>query len=152
MTELEQFADTLERGFNGDSWQGNSLSELLADVTAEQALVRPLPRAHNVWELVLHIQFWHGVVRRRIQGQAVKPSDAESFPTAGTGADGWKQAIEQLRQSTHETAEAIRRFPAARLDDIVPGKSYRYRHMLSGISAHDAYHACQIAILRKGLS
>ncbi len=149
MTEVEQFAETLRCAFEGESWQGDSLSELLAGVTAEQALERPLPRAHNIWELVLHIDVWHGVVRRRMNGEAVMPSGAENFPTAGHGAKEWKQAIAALRKSSLETAEAIRRFPAARLEDRVPGKNYVYRHMLSGVAAHDAYHAGQIGLLKK---
>lgn len=152
MTEVEQFADTLQRAFEGESWQGDSLSQLLAGVSAEQALARPLPKAHNIWELVLHIGVWHGVVRRRMNGEAVLPSDAENFPPAGHSAEEWKQAVDGLRKSTHETAEAIRRFPAARLQDKVPGKDYVYRHLLSGVSTHDAYHAGQIALLKKALA
>ncbi len=151
MTELEQFADTLRRAFDGDSWQGSSLSELLAGVSAQQAVARPLPQAHNIWELVLHIIVWHDVVRRRMNGEAVLPSDAENFPTPAGGAAEWEKAIEALRRSTHQTAEAIRGFQIARLDDQVPGKHYSYRHMLSGVASHDAYHAGQIALLRKGV-
>lgn len=151
MTELEQFADTLRRGFDGESWQGDSLSELLDGVRAEQARKRPMPNAHGIWELVLHIAVWHGVVQRRMQGEAVLPTGNDNFPEAGRTDFEWRQAIEALRKSTCETAEAIRRFDASRLDDRVPGKDYPYRHMLSGVSAHDAYHAGQIALLKKAL-
>ena len=151
MTEVEQFADTLRRAFEGESWQGDSVSELLEGVTAEEALARPLPKAHSIWELVLHIGVWHGVARRRIDGEAVVPSDAESFPPTGRTAAEWKQAIEKLGKSTRETADAIRRFPPTRLEEKVPGKDYVYRHLLSGVAAHDAYHAGQIALLKKAL-
>ncbi len=151
MTEREQFADTLQRAFEGDSWQGSSLSELLAGVNAKQALTRPLAQAHTIWELVLHITVWHSVVQRRMNGEAVQPSDAENFPAPAGGDAGWKRAVEALRRSTHDTAEAICRFPAARLEETVPGKHYRYRHMLNGVATHDAYHAGQIALLRKAL-
>ncbi len=151
MTELEQFADTLQRAFDGNSWQGSSISELLAGVSAEQALARPLLQAHTIWELVLHIAAWHGVVRRRMNGEAVQPSDAENFPAPAGGAAGWREAVEALRRSTLQTADAIRHFPAARLDDKVPGKDYAYRHMLCGVATHDAYHAGQIALLRKAV-
>ena len=150
MTELEQFADTLQRGFEGNSWQGDSLSELLDGVTAEQAKKRPL-NAHGIWELVLHITVWHGVVIKRMNGQAVLPTGNDNFPEAGRSDAEWKQAIERLRASTLETADAIRRFDPARLDDQVPGKDYAYRHMLCGVATHDAYHAGQIALLKKAL-
>ena len=151
MTELEQFADTLQRAFDGESWQGDSLSELLADVTAEEARKRPLLNAHGIWELVLHITVWHRVVQRRIAGEAVLPTGNDNFPEPGRSDEEWAQAVEALRQSTHETADAIRRFDPKRLDDKVPGKDYRYRHMLCGVATHDAYHAGQIGLLKKAL-
>jgi uncharacterized damage-inducible protein DinB len=151
MTEVEQFADSLQRAFDGESWQGPSLSELLDGVTAEQARKRPLPQAHGIWELVLHISVWHRVAQRRMNGEAVLPAGNDNFPERGQSEAEWRQAVEALRQSTHETAAAIRRFPASRLDDQVPGKDYAYRHMLSGVATHDAYHAGQIALLKKAL-
>lgn len=151
MTEVEQFADTLRRGFEGESWQGDSLSELLDGVTAEQAKKRPLLNAHGIWELVLHIIVWHGVVLKRMNGEVSAPAGNESFPERGQSEAEWRLAVEALRQSTHETADAIRRFPASRLDDQVPGKNYAYRHLLSGVATHDAYHAGQIALLKKAL-
>ena len=150
MTELEQFADTLQRGFEGESWQGDSLSELLDGVTAEQARKRPL-NAHGIWELVLHITVWHGVVIKRIGGEAYIPVGNQNFPESGRSEEDWKQAIETLRKSTQELAQVIRRFDPKRLDDTVPGKPYAYRHMLNGVATHDAYHAGQIALLKKQL-
>jgi uncharacterized damage-inducible protein DinB len=151
MNEIEQYAEMLRRAFEGESWQGDSLSELLDGVTAEQALARPLSQAHNIWEIVLHIGVWHGVARRRMKGEAVHPAGPNNFPSAGRSADEWKQAIDDLRKSSAETVAAIRSFPAARLDDKVPGKDYVYRHLLSGVSTHDAYHAGQIGLLKKAL-
>ena len=151
MSEIEQYADMLRRAFEGESWQGDSLSQLLEGVSAEQALARPLPQAHNIWEVVLHISVWHRVVQRRIKGEAVHPEGAGNFPPTGRSAAEWKAAIKELQTSSAETVAAIRQFPASRLDDKVPGKDYVYRHLLSGVSTHDAYHAGQIGLLKKAL-
>ena len=48
--------------------------------------------------------------------------------------------------------EVFRRFPLSRLDEIVPGKPYAFRHMFCGLATHGAYHAGQIALLKKALS
>lgn len=151
MTELEQYADMLRRAHDGDSWQGSSLAELLDGVTADQAARGPIPNAHGIWELVLHIPAWHRVVRRRVNGERVVTiDDAENFPpVADRSETAWARAREALRASTLETAAVIRSFPPERLADEVPGKGYSYRHMLSGVAAHDAYHAGQIALLKK---
>ena len=152
MSELEQFADTLRRSFEGDSWQGDSLSDLLRGLTAQQARMRPLQNVHSIWELVLHIIAWHGVVLQRIAGEAVMPEGEANFPEPGATDAEWNETLERLRKSTVQLADTIRRFDPNRLDDRVPGKEYAYRHMLCGVATHNAYHAGQIALLKKALS
>jgi len=53
MRESERIADQLKRAFEGKSWHGPSLLEILKDVTAGQAAARPIPGAHSIWEIVL---------------------------------------------------------------------------------------------------
>lgn len=151
--ETVQYAETLRRAHDGDSWQGPSLSELLVGVTAAQAAARPIAGAHGIWDLVLHLAAWHRVVRRRIAGETVATiPDAENFPPVDdTSEAAWAAAKGALHASSAETVDLIRAFPVERLDDEVPGKGYSYRHMLSGVSTHDAYHSGQIALLKKGL-
>lgn len=149
--ETLQFAENLRRAHDGDSWQGPSIAELLVGVTAAQAAARPIANAHGIWELVLHLAAWHRVVRRRIAGETlVTIPDAENFPSIDdTSEAAWAAAKGALHASSAETVDLIRAFPIERLDDEVPGKGYAYRHMLSGVAAHDAYHSGQIALLKK---
>ena len=152
MSELRHYADDLKRAWAGRSWQGPALRELLKDVTAAQAARRPIAEAHSIWELVLHIAAWHGVVRTRMQGKKERLSPGRNFPRVlEPNAAAWNRAKLALRESSEETAEAILRFSPAKLSRTVPGKTYNYRHMLSGVSQHDAYHAGQIALLKKAL-
>src|SRR5262249_59984708 len=125
----------------------------LVGVTAAQAAAHPVPNAHGIWDLVLHLAAWHRVVRRRIAGEAVVTiPDAENFPPIDdTSEAAWAAAKGALPASSAETVDLVRAFPIERLNDEVPGKSYTYRHMLSGISAHDAYHSGQIALLKKAI-
>ena len=55
MTEAIRLADQIRRAFEGSAWHGDSLLELLADVTAKTAAARPIKDAHSIWELLLHI-------------------------------------------------------------------------------------------------
>lgn len=150
MSELQHYADDLRRAYAGRSWQGPALGELLKGVTARRAARRPIVGAHTIWELVLHIAAWHGVVRARMQGKKVSLPRARNFPRVSKPSlAGWTSAQRILRESSEQTAEAILHFPAARLGAKVPSKNYNYRHMLSGVAHHDAYHAGQIALLKK---
>jgi hypothetical protein len=54
-TELARLEEQLQRSFEGEAWHGPSLRETLDGVTAEEASRHPIPGAHSIWELVLHL-------------------------------------------------------------------------------------------------
>lgn len=153
MTETVRIADQLRRAFSGDAWHGDSLLEILDGVTAAQAAARPIPHAHTIWELVLHIAAWDGAVRRRLEGEAVELSDEQNFPPVrDTSETAWRKAMEHVRHVHEELVRAVSEFPDTRLDDRVPGKQgahYTYYYMLHGVAQHELYHAGQIALLKK---
>jgi uncharacterized damage-inducible protein DinB len=153
MTETALIADELRRAFYGEAWHGDSLMKILRGVTAAQAAARPIENAHCIWELVLHISAWDGAVQRRMTGKAVKLSAAENFPRIpDTSEAAWKKTIEHVRAVHDELAAAVEKFPAASLRKQVPGKKgahYNFAYMLHGLAQHAAYHAGQIALLKK---
>ena len=92
MSETARLADQIRRAFEGDAWHGDSIQQLLADVTAATAAARPIKDAHTIWELVLHIAAWDDAVFRRIGGVAVKLSDKQNFPPVkDTSPAAWRQ-------------------------------------------------------------
>jgi len=153
MSETTRIADELRRAFHGDAWHGDSLLEILDGVTAAQAAARPIPHAHTIWELVLHITAWDGTGRRRLGGEAWELPDEQNFPPVkDTGEAAWLKAVDRVRQVHDELVHAVSEFPDARLGDRVPGKQgahYTYYYMLHGVAQHEAYHAGQIAVLKK---
>ncbi len=153
MSETTRIADELRRAFHGDAWHGDSLLEILDGVTAAQAAARPIPHAHTIWELVLHIAAWDGTVRQRLSGEALELPDEQNFPPVkDTGEAAWLKAVDRVRQVHDELVHAVSEFPDARLGDRVPGKQgahYTYYYMLHGVAQHEAYHAGQIALLKK---
>jgi len=68
MTESERILDQLNRSLDGEAWHGPALFELLRDVTLEQAASRPVPNAHTIWEILLHVTVWVEQVRARLRG------------------------------------------------------------------------------------
>ncbi|MBZ5548012.1 MAG: DinB family protein [Acidobacteriia bacterium] len=153
MTETARIADQLRRAFSGDAWHGDSLLEILDGVTAAQAAARPIPHAHTIWELVLHIAAWDGAVRRRMGGEAVTLTGDQNFPSArDTSESAWRKTTEHVRRVHDELVQAVSEFPDTRLTEQVPGKQgahYNYYYMLHGVVQHELYHAGQIALLKK---
>ena len=153
MSESAFIADELRRAFYGEAWHGDPLMEILRGVTAEQAAARPIKNAHSIWELVLHVAAWDDAVRRRMTGIALQLSDMENFPPVlGSSDSAWQKALEHLRRTHDDLIDAVEKFPDASLAKQVPGKEgahYNFAFMLHGVSQHAAYHAGQIALLKK---
>ena len=88
-TEAVRFADQLERSFRGGAWQGPSLTEALAGITATAAFRRPVAGGHSIAELVFHVDFWLDAARRRIAGEAVDGAVPEAdWPSGVDGCGG----------------------------------------------------------------
>jgi uncharacterized damage-inducible protein DinB len=153
MSETTRLADQIRRAYDGDAWHGDSVLELLADVSAETAAAHPLRNAHSIWELVLHIAAWDGAVVKRTGGTAVKLSDEQNFPPIkDTSEAAWREAVERAKHIHNELVNAVAAFPDSRLGEQVPGKTenyYNFFYMFSGIVQHELYHAGQIALLKK---
>ncbi len=58
MTEIARIIDELQREHDGDPWHGSPLQAILEGIDATRANARPIPGAHSVWELVLHMTAW----------------------------------------------------------------------------------------------
>jgi uncharacterized damage-inducible protein DinB len=151
MSEAARIADQLRCAFEGSAWHGPAVLELLSDIDATTAASHPMPEAHSIWELVLHITAWDGAVNRRIvTRKAVTLNDAQNFPKVkDKSRAAWKETIALLKTTHKELVKTVAALPDSRLTDRVPGKNYNVYFMLHGVAQHELYHAGQIAILKK---
>jgi uncharacterized damage-inducible protein DinB len=150
MSEVERIIDQLRRAFEGPAWHGDSIKELLSDVTAEKAAARPFAGAHSIWELVLHIAAWEEGIRLRLAGERAELSAEEQWPSiTDTSEAAWRDTLAAMERTHLSLRAAI-----ASLDDemlsrpIVKGMSSVYGS-LHGVIQHGLYHAGQIALLKK---
>jgi uncharacterized damage-inducible protein DinB len=150
MSEISFIVDQLNRAFDGEAWHGPALMEILDDVDARAATTRPINSAHCIWELVIHLAGWEQVVARRLQGQVATLTDVQNFGHVDSSTEqAWQSAVAVLRQNHAELVKLVSALPESRLTDRVPGKDYDVRFMLYGAVQHAAYHAGQIAILKR---
>lgn len=152
-TQSSLIADELRRAFDGEAWHGDPLFEILGGVTAKQAAAHPIKNAHSIWELLLHISAWEKAVQTRMTGVAVALEGEENFPpVADSGEAAWQTALAHVRRTHSELVSAVEKFPEDSLRHPVPGKQgahYDFAFMLHGLAQHAAYHAGQIALLKK---
>ena len=150
MSETSRIARQLKLAYEGEAWHGPAVLELLSGVDARAAAARPIPNAHSIWELTLHISGWENVIRRRLGGEACTLSDADNFPDVKDKSEAaWRKTVEALKLTNQELLKAMDALPDSRLADRVPGKNYDVYTMLHGAVQHALYHAGQIAILKR---
>jgi uncharacterized damage-inducible protein DinB len=151
VTEIERIVDQLQRSFEGNAWSGPSVLEVLAGVAAAQAIAKPVPGAHSIWENVLHIGTDHDVVRRRLLGEVIGDltPDQDWPPTPEPTPTAWTDALEQLKRSHQRLLDTVATLAPERLEEVVPAKGYSVYVMLHGVAQHALYHAGQIGILKK---
>jgi DinB superfamily len=149
--ELARIDDELRRAYDGDCWHGPPLREVLTGVTAATAAARHPQLAHSVWALVNHLSAWVEVVALRISEWRViaSPAAGDFPPVTDTGDAAWADALDDLDRRHRQLLDVVAGLDAAKLDAIVPGKTYPVAVMLHGTAQHYAYHAGQIALLKK---
>jgi uncharacterized damage-inducible protein DinB len=148
--ELRRLEDQLRRACEGEAWHGPSLLEALDGVTPEQAAARPIPGAHTILELVLHLAGTYRLVLRRLNGDGRQLAPAEDWPPAS--ADHWPAAVRELKRLHDELMRAVAGFPEGRLDrPLVLEAPYTAYTQFIGTTQHDLYHAGQILLLRRAL-
>jgi hypothetical protein len=156
--EIARIDDELYRAYEGDCWHGPPLLRILDGVTADIAARKHPGLAHSIWGLVLHLTVWVEVVRLRItERRAIKePVRGDFPPVTDTNPAAWAAALADLGTEVQRLRDVVRGLDPARLDEVVPGideqllaKDYPAAVMLHGTAQHMAYHAGQIALLKK---
>ena len=151
MTSARLLANRIVRTYTGPMWHGPSLSEVFRHITHEQAAQRPIPSAHTIWELVLHIITWVDVPHQRLGGDERKDVTTDEDwpkPPAAT-ADGWHAAVARVEARHRALAADVKVLADDALDAKVVGHDYSVREMLHGVVEHSTYHGGQIALLKK---
>ena len=156
ISEVDRIRDQFRRAFDGEAWHGPSVLALLDGVTAQHAAGHPIPGAHSIWELTMHIEAWERACLRRLNGDPAQLTDEENFrPIEDNSNAAWERTKQELIDTHRELLDAIARVDESRLNEpIITNANTPYSSVyvtLHGGVQHDLYHAGQIAILKKAL-
>jgi uncharacterized damage-inducible protein DinB len=155
--EISRIIDELQREHEGDPWHGSPLNAILEGIDAARAAARPIPAAHSIWELVLHMTSWKNETARRIRGAvACMPIEGDWPEVGDLTEERWQAARERLEAAHADLVAAVKALPEAKLYEPTNdtrsaplGTGVSHYVLLHGIVQHDVYHAGQISLLKK---
>jgi len=146
-----RLADQLERSFRGGAWHGPALMEILVGLDGAAARWHPNATSHSIVEIVGHLSYWLEDTWRQILGEA-RPQGESGSDWGQSGHESevaWQAALADLETAHGRLQAEVLRLTESRLDEARPGSDTTIRGLLIGILQHNAYHAGQIALLRK---
>jgi uncharacterized damage-inducible protein DinB len=153
MRGVDQLLAIIDQAYDHTSWHGTNLRGSIRRISLDQAAWRPKPDRHNIWETMVHAAYWKYAATRRFTGGA-----RGSFPLKGSNwfnrpqektEKAWKADIALLDQMHRELRAAVAKLSTSDLALTPPGAKVSNFALLSGIAAHDLYHAGQIQLLKK---
>jgi hypothetical protein len=154
--EVTQLLAILDQAYNKTSWHGTNLRGSLRRVMPAQAAWRPGPARHNIWEVVVHAAYWKYAAARRFTRGArgsfpLKGSNWFHRPAeSGSSNDrAWKADLDLLDDMHDSLRNVVMQLSAKDLSRTPPGTKVSNFALLSGVAAHDLYHAGQIQLLKR---
>ncbi len=158
MDSIEILLRCIDEAFDRKSWHGTNLRGSIRGLTAAEAAWRVQPQRKNIHEIVLHCAYWKYTVRRRLTGEK-----RGSFPLKGSNwferpldgqpdATQWKQDVGLLVESHQSLRSAIAELKASQLKQHARGGTTTNLQLVTGIAAHDSYHAGQIQSIKRLLA
>jgi hypothetical protein len=143
----------IDQAYDHRSWHGTNLRGSIRRVSPDVAAWRPAAGRHNIWELVVHAAYWKYAVRRRLLEErrgAFALKGSNWFPRPDVQSDAaWRGDIALLDAMHSSLRDAIERLPEKAFRVIPKGSTVSHFDVITGIAAHDLYHAGQIQLLKK---
>lgn len=157
--DVDRLRRELDATIGGDPWYGSAVSRILEGIDAGHAAAHPVKGGHSVWQLVAHMTAWVNETNRRLRGSVHGPPLEGDWPAVGpTTPEAWNAALSRLRQAHDDLARTLVAVGDADLDRQVAGdqidasgQPVTCYQTVVGLLQHDAYHAGQIALLKKAM-
>jgi hypothetical protein len=151
--DLPTLLAIIDSAYDHRSWHGPNLRGSLRGVTATQATWRPAPARHNIWELAVHAAYWKYVAVRRLTGAkrgSFELKGSNWFERSGERtAAAWRADLTLLEHSHREFRAVVADLSPRDLARTPAGSEFSNAGLISGVAAHDLYHAGQIQLLKR---
>jgi uncharacterized damage-inducible protein DinB len=151
MTPVDLLLAQIDQAYDTKSWHGTNLRGSIRGLTASDVAWRPQAGRHNIQEIAVHAAYWKYAARRRLTGEkrGVFPlKGSDWFIREGVDAEVWAADMRLLDECHRSLRAVVAALSPAGLQRTVGG-SLTAPSLVSGIIAHDLYHAGQIQLLKR---
>jgi uncharacterized damage-inducible protein DinB len=151
--EIRLLLRIVDEAYERKAWHGPNLRGSIRGLTIQEAAWRPTAGRHNIWEIVVHAAYWKYIVLRRLRG-----GRKGAFPIRGSNwfvrpviptLPAWRADVASLEAMHRTMRAAIAQLTSIELRKIPSGSKVSTVALVSGIAAHDVYHAGQIQLLKR---
>lgn len=150
--EIDILLAALDDAYNKTGWHGPTLRGAIRRVDAAEAVWHPEHVTHSIAEIALHCAYWKYAGLRRLTG-----AKRGGFPIKGSNwfaidsnlsESKWKEIVKLLDDMHAQLRDAVAMLPVKHLRKVPTGAKVTNLKLIYGLSAHDAFHAGQIRLLR----
>lgn len=149
--------EELERAYNGDTWHGSNTLNLLLKADPQKVFTHPIPNAHSIAELTLHLTAWTEEVIDRVEGKAAKVPSRGDWPLPIEKSEQeWEVIVKDFSSANEKLISLANNFlPSQWFSEVKDkrtpelGTGVNNAQLINGLIQHHAYHSGQIALLLK---
>jgi len=149
--------EELQKAYHGDPWHGGNVLDLLLIANPEKVFTHPIPNAHSIAELTLHLIAWTEEVIERINGSAAKMPSRGDWPLPKENStDEWNKILGEFKEANEQLLATIDQLDPEQWATVVKdkrnpalGTGVNNAQLINGLIQHHAYHAGQMALLLK---
>jgi uncharacterized damage-inducible protein DinB len=148
---IDLLLSLIDQAYDRKAWHGPNLRGSIRGLSPAVAAWRPAEGRRNIWEIVVHAAYWKYAVRRRLLGEkrgSFPLKGSNWFPRPDTSAT-WEEDVALLERTHRSMREAVAALDPAELERKPAGSKVSNVLMISGIAAHDVYHAGQVQLLKR---
>ena len=149
-SEVRRIRSLIKSCYNGPAWHGPAVLETIK-IIDPTIIGKRINDSHNIIELVNHIASWKLFIIKKLEGDP-------DFDVVGSinftridnpTLEDWKAAKKRLQKIHDQLIDKLKYTEDSVLLEGVPGRSYNFFFLLTGIVNHSLYHLGQIKLLMK---
>jgi len=149
LTPSASLAKQMDMVYEGNHWHA-SVKDLLAAVTPEDAVKRPIQGGHTIYEILHHLIYSAEEVTHRLRGRAGQWDESRSWveTPASLTDDEWQSTIRLYADTRRTFRDAAVQLGDEALLQAAPERQSPC-DLVQQLIHHEAFHAGQIAYLRR---